>query len=89
MPHLLAKLKNVPFEIIKGVLEKDKAFHASQGMYLEQLWQNADDENEVQFLFKIDSINETKKLIDRLHSDTLKQDPNANLPEMTYLKHWV
>jgi hypothetical protein len=86
MPHLLAKLKNVPLEIIKDVLEKDQAFHASQGMYLEQLWQNADDENEVQFLFRIDDINQTKALIHKLHSDALSQDPNANLPEMTYLK---
>ena len=86
MPHLLAKLKNVTLEVIKDVLEKDKAFHASQGMYLEQLWQNADDENEVQFLFRIDDINQTKTLIHKLHSDALSQDPNANLPEMTYLK---
>jgi len=86
MPHLLAKLKNVPFEIIKEVLEKDRAFHASQGMYLEQLWQNADDENEVQFLFRIDDINQTKTLIHKLHSDALEENPKANLPEMTYLK---
>jgi hypothetical protein len=86
MPHLLAKLKNVPLEIIKDVLEKDKAFHASQGMYLEQLWQNTDDENEVQFLFRINDVDQTKALIHKLHSDTLAQDPNANLPEMTYLK---
>ncbi|MBP2282578.1 hypothetical protein H4V97_000896 [Flavobacterium sp. CG_23.5] len=44
MPHVLATLKNVPLEIIKGILEKDKAFHASQGMYLEQIWQNSDDQ---------------------------------------------
>jgi hypothetical protein len=86
MPHLLAKLKNVPLETIKAILEKDKAFHASQGLYLEQLWQNADDENEVQFLFRIDNINQTKALIHKLHSVALAQDPNANLPEMTYLK---
>ena len=86
MPHLLAKLKNVPLQIIKDVLEKDKAFHASQGMYLEQLWQNVDDENEVQFLFRIDNIDQTKALIHKLHSDALAQDPKANLPEMTYLK---
>jgi hypothetical protein len=86
MPHLLAKLKNVPLEIIKDVLEKDKAFHASQGMYLEQLWQNAEVENEVQFLFRIDDIDQTKALIHKLHSDALSQDPKANLPEMTYLK---
>ena len=50
------------------------------------LWQNADDQNEVQFLFKIDNIDETKKLIHKLHSDALAQDPKSNLPEMTYLK---
>lgn len=86
MSHVLAKLKNVPFEIIKEILEKDKAFHASQGMYLEHLWQNADDENEVPFLFRIDSIDKTKALIHKFHSDALAKDSNANLPEMTYLK---
>lgn len=86
MAHLLAKLDNVPLEIIKEILEKDKMFHASQGMYLENIWQNADDENQVQFLFRINNIEETKKLINQLHSDALTQDPNANLPEMTYLK---
>jgi len=86
MPHLLAKLRNVPFEIIKGQLEKDKAFHASEGIYLEHIWQNVDDENEVLFLFRINSIEETKILIDQLHFDALKQDPNANLPKMTYLQ---
>ncbi|SHM42767.1 hypothetical protein [Flavobacterium xinjiangense] len=86
MPHVLAKLKNVPLEIIKDILEKDKAFHASQGMYLEYLWQNADDENEVQFLFRIDNIDKTKTVIYKLHSEALAQDPKANLPEMTYLK---
>jgi predicted TIM-barrel fold metal-dependent hydrolase len=85
MPHVLAKLKNVPLEIIKAILEKDKAFHASQGMYLENLWQNADNENEVQFLFRIDDVEHTKALIHKLHSAALVQDPTANLPEMTYL----
>lgn len=86
MPHLLAKLKNVPFETIKQVLENDKAFHASEEMYLEHIWQNVDDENEVQFLFRINSIEKTKKLIESLHSKALEQDPNANLPIMTYLQ---
>lgn len=86
MPHLLAKLKNVPFEVIKETLAKDKAFHVANNLYLEHIWQNADDQNEVQFLFRIDAIEPTKKLINKLHSDALKQDPSANLPQMTYLK---
>jgi len=85
MPHLLAKLRNVPIEIIKDVLEKDKEFHMPQGMYLENIWQNADDENEVLFLFEIDDIESTKTLIHKLHSETLLKNPYANLPTMIYL----
>lgn len=86
MPHLLAKLKNVPIAVIREILEKDKVFHAENNMFLEYLWENADKENEVLFLFRIKDIDETKALIHQLHSDALSQDPNANLPIMTYLK---
>ena len=86
MPHLLATLRNVPLEIIKEVLEKDKEFHKSQRMYLKNIWQNADDENEVLFLFQIDDVENTKTLIHKLHSETLEQNPDANLPTMIYLK---
>lgn len=86
MPHLLATLSNVPIKIIKDVLEKDKEFHTSQGMYLKNIWQNADDENEVLFLFQIDDIVNTKALIHKLHSETLKHNPDANLPTMIYLR---
>jgi hypothetical protein len=86
MPHLLATLRNVPLEIIREVLEKDKEFHKSQGMYLKNIWQNADDENEVLFLFQIDDVESTKTLIHKLHSETLEQNPDANLPTMIYLK---
>jgi hypothetical protein len=86
MPHLLATLRNVPLEIIKDVLEKDKEFHKSQGMYLKNIWQNTDDENEVLFLFQIDDVESTKTLIHKLHSETLEQNPDANLPTMIYLK---
>ncbi len=87
MPHLLAILRNTPFEIIKDVLEKDKAFHAVQGMYLEHLWKNIDDKDEVLFLFKIDNIENTKSLIQKLHSETLSHNPEAILPKMTYLDY--
>jgi hypothetical protein len=86
MPHVLATLRNVPFETIKGVLENDRAFHASEEMYLEHIWQNVDDENEVLFLFRINSIENTKKLIDRLHTKALEQNPDTNLPTMIYLQ---
>jgi hypothetical protein len=85
MPYLLATLRNVPLEIIREVLEKDKEFHQSHGMYLKNIWQNADDENEVLFLFQIEDIKSTKALIYKLHSETLVRNPDANLPTMIYL----
>jgi hypothetical protein len=86
MPHVLAKLRNVPFDMIKEVLENDRAFHATQGMYLENIWQNAEDDAEVVFLFRIDDIEATKTLIHKLHADALAENPGANLPTMTYLQ---
>ncbi len=61
MPHLLAILQNVPYKTIKQVLENDKAFHVFEEIYLEHIWQNADDENELLFLFRINSITNKKK----------------------------
>ncbi|RTY92409.1 hypothetical protein [Flavobacterium sp. GT3R68] len=86
MPHLIARLQNVPIETIREILERDKAFHNQNNMFLEHLWQNADNQNEVQFLFKIDTIEVTRTLINKLHSEALAQDAHANLPEMTYLE---
>jgi hypothetical protein len=86
MPHLLAKLNNVPLNVITDMLEKDKDFHASQGMYLENIWQNTDNDKEVFFLFKIDSIEKTKVLITKLHAQALVENPEANLPTMFYLQ---
>lgn len=71
MPCLLAKLKNVPKVMIQKILVKDKAFHAENNMFLEQLWQNADYENEVLFLSRINDIAKTKTLIHKLHSEAL------------------
>jgi hypothetical protein len=86
MSYLLAKLTNVPITNIIEILEKDKEFHASQGMYLENVWQNADNDKEVLFLFKIDSIEKTKVLIDQLHAQALAENPEVDLPTMTYLQ---
>lgn len=86
MAHLLAKLRNVKYEVINQVLENDALVHAQEGLFLEHLWQNVDDENEILFLFRINDIEHAKSFIDRVHSQALKENPNVNLPKMIYLK---
>ena len=52
MSHILARLRNVKFDLIESVLKADAPQHAKEGLFLKHLWQNADDSNEVLFLFQ-------------------------------------
>jgi hypothetical protein len=86
MAHMLARLRNVKLEIIKEILMRDATEHSEEGLFLEHLWQNADNQNEVLFLFHTKDLNHARQFIDRVHSQAMQQDPNANLPQMTYLE---
>jgi len=87
MTHVLAKIKNIPFLVIKETLEKDANFYTQQGMYLENIWQNVDISNEVYFLFKIDNIDNTKRFMQKLHEETIAHNPDAPIAELTYLSN--
>ena len=86
MSHILAKLKGVKVEDIKKLLEEHAPMHAKEGMYLEYVWQNVDNSNEVLFLFRVNDLSHAKKFIEKVHSQALKEDPKANLPKMTFLE---
>jgi hypothetical protein len=86
MSHILATLRNVQLEVIGQILRNDAPEHAKEGLYLEHLWQNIDDENEVLFLFRADNLMHVKEYIEGLHTQALKENPEANLPRMIYLK---
>lgn len=86
MAHILNKLTNVKLEDVKNQLDMDKAGHAEQGMYLEHLWINADNPNEVFFLFRVDDLNQCKQLIEKVYSEARKKNPDAKLPEKIYLE---
>ena len=86
MPHILANLRGVKFEDIKKLLKEHAPIHAKEGLYLEYLWQNADDKNEVIFLFRANDLNHAKQFIKKVHAQALKENPKANLPKMTFLE---
>ena len=39
------------------------------------------------FLFHADDLEHVRRFIDRVHGETLKNDPGANLPEMRFLEN--
>lgn len=85
MAHVLAKLTGAKFENVKRKLEEDASEHAKEGMYLEHLWRNADNPNEVLFLFRVNDLNHCKQRINKTHAEVRQKDPNATLPQMTFL----
>ncbi len=85
MAHVLAKLSEVKFENVKQKLREDAPEHAEQGMYLEHLWRNSDDPNEVLFLFRVNDLNHCKELMKKRHAEARQKDANAKLPELTFL----
>lgn len=86
MANILARLRGVKGEDIKKVLRADAYKHAEQGLYLEHLWQNVDDSEEVLFLFRTDDLSGAKQFVQNVHTQARKEDPTANLPQMTFLE---
>ena len=60
--------------------------HAKEGMYLEHIWQNSDNSNEILFLFRTEDLSHAKQFIKKVHSQALMKNPKANLPQMMFLE---
>jgi hypothetical protein len=86
MDHILARIRGVKMEDIKSMLKADISKHADQGLILRHVWRNADDPDEILFIFTTADLNQARKFIEMVHSEALKENPNANLPEMLFLK---
>ncbi|MBE0556595.1 MAG: hypothetical protein IH628_05115 [Proteobacteria bacterium] len=86
MAHILARLRRVKAEEIKEVLRADAAGHAVQGLYLEHLWQNVDDPEEVLFLFRTEDLRRAKQFVEKVHAQALNEDPRISVPQMIFLE---
>ena len=73
-------------EEIKSTLKADAHRHAEQGLILRHLWHNADDPDEILFIFTAADLSRARRFIEMVHAETLKENPNANLPQMLFLE---
>jgi hypothetical protein len=86
MAHVLARLKGMSYADIRQVLVADSKRHAQQGLYLEHLWRNIDDANEILFLFWAGDIGHAREFMDTIHARTLNENPQAKLPHLVFLE---
>ena len=86
MDHILARIGGVKMEDVKSMLKTDAPKHAEQELILRHIWRNMDDPDEILFIFTTPDLNRARKYIERVHTEILKENPNANLPQMLFLK---
>lgn len=73
-------------EDIKSMLKADMPKHAEQGLILRHIWHNAEDPDEILFIFTTADLDRARKFIKMVHAEALKENPAANLPKMLFLK---
>ena len=86
MAHVLARMKGVQAGAIREQLKADAAEHAKRGLYVEHVWSNAEEPADVLFLFRCDDLDRARQFIQQTHSEARKQNPDAKLPQMTFLE---
>ena len=86
MDHILFRIKGVKAEDIKAALRADSASHAREGLMFRHIWHNVDDPSEIFFIFTAANLDRARKFIDEQHSKLRNKNPNAPIPEITYLK---
>ncbi len=86
MDHILARIKGAKIEEVKAMLKADASMHAEQGLILRHIWRNTDDLDEVLFIFTTADLDRARKFMETVHADTLRENPNANLPQLLFLK---
>jgi hypothetical protein len=86
MDHILARIRGAKMEDVKSMLKADASRHAEQGLILRHIWRNTDDPEEILFIFTTTDLNHARKSIEIVHAEVLKVNPNANLPQMLFLK---
>ena len=86
MDHILARIRGPKMEDVKSMLKTDAPKHAEQLLILSHIWHNTDDPDEILFIFTTPDLNRARKYIEIVHTEILKENPNANLPQMLFLK---
>ncbi|MFL6357850.1 MAG: hypothetical protein ACJ72V_00725 [Nitrososphaeraceae archaeon] len=86
MDHILARIRGAKMEEVKAMLRADASKHAEQGLILRHIWRNTDDPDEVLFIFTTADLNRSRKFMERVQADALRENPSANLPQLLFLK---
>ena len=86
MAHILATLHGLEKDIVDEMLHSHKHQHTLDGLHLEHLWGNLEDDEEVIFLFQTENLQKAKIALEKIHQEAMRHNPEIVAPEIIYLK---
>jgi hypothetical protein len=86
MSHILAKINGVKIQEVERMLKADFLTNAAEGIFLEHLWQNTENQQQVFFLFRSLNLTRAKEFMNHMYKEARKEDPDVLLPEVTFLE---
>ena len=85
MAHILATLHELEKDIVEAMLHSNQ-YHELDWFHLEHLWGNAEDDEEVIFLFETDNLDKAHIVLDQIHQWAMRHNPDIEPPVVIYLK---
>ena len=87
MHYMLCRQKVADFEVWKKVLDSHSGLHREAGFFIQQVWRNLDDPNEVFFIFKVGDLDKARAFIKSQHAAQGKEESKAlEYPDMWFLE---
>ncbi len=86
MSHILVTLYGIEKDIVEDILHEATHKHKNEGIHLEHIWQNADNDDEVVFLFQAESKKQAESLLEKIMKKTAEYTPLLEPPKVIYLK---
>jgi len=85
MHYILGRHKVEDVEAWKSMMESHREGHVESGLHFQQVWSNADNPNEIFFLFRVDDLNKAKSSLKEAGALDKEKQQRGEMPELLFL----
>lgn len=85
MHYILGRHK-ADVEAWKKVVESHKEAHLEAGLHFQQVWINADEPNEIFFMFKVDDLEKAKSFLKKAGALDKEKQQRGEIPKLWCLE---
>jgi hypothetical protein len=85
MHHLLGRHR-ADVEAWKKVVESHKEAHLEARLHFQQVWVNADDPNEIFFMFRVEDLEKARSFLEKAGALDQEKQEGGEIPKLWFLE---